>query len=272
MAGERSSHRSAHGREVGAQLHLGEMVERASSREQALSELFVVLADGLVADYDVVDLLDQLVAACVGILGLAGAGLLLVDHGSLAVVAASNKDARQLEAFEVKIDDGPCLDSFRTGAAVTSNDLRADRARWPFFAPVALAAGFESVTAVPLRLREETIGSLGMFPRGSDLITAADQRLAQAFADVATIGVLQRRSAEHSAMLTDQLQHAVDSRLVIEQAKGVLAERHTVSLDAAFDALRRYARSHNAKLTHIASAVLGGDLHLGDLTGGGAVS
>jgi len=242
---------------------LSAVVDGASSRETAIADLFVVLADALVADYDVVDLLDQLVGACVGLLGLAGAGLLLVDHGSLAVVAASSGDARRLKAFEVEYDDGPCVDCFRTGAAVISGDLRADRARWPFFAPASLAAGFLSVTAVPLRLRSETIGSLGLFPGGNSMIGAADRRLAQALADVATIGILQRRSIEERTTLTAQLQHAVNSKRTIEQAKGVLAERHKVSPDAAFDSLRRHARSQNSKLDVIANAIISGDFDPG---------
>ena len=247
--------------QTAADLHA--VVEGASSRETAIADLFVVLADALVEDYDIVDLLDQLVRACMGLLDLDGAGLLLLDGGGLEVVASSSAKARQLKAFEVEHDEGPCVDSFRTGAPVISSDLRADHARWPTFVPASLAAGFRSVVAVPLRLRSETIGALGLFPRDSSMIGDADRRLAQAFAAVATIGILQRRSSEEHTTLTAQLQHAVNSHRTVEQAKGVLAERHKVSPDAAFDSLRRHARSHNSKLHDIANAIINGEFDPG---------
>ncbi|WP_322756466.1 GAF and ANTAR domain-containing protein [Frankia sp. Cas3] len=231
------------------------------TREQALAEIFVVLADTLVDDYDVVDLLDQLVAACVNLLGVTAAGLLLDDHkGNLTVVASSSEETRLLELFQLQNNEGPCLDCVRTGTAVTSRDLDADRSRWPLFVPIAYAAGFRSVTAVPLRLRNQTIGGLNMFCDSSEPVHGPDQRLAQALADVATIGILQQRSVHRSAMLAEQLQRALNSRVAIEQAKGVLAERNSVDMDVAFDALRRHARNHNLKLTEVALAVVGGEI------------
>lgn len=231
------------------------------SREQALAETFVVLADTLVADYDVVDLLDQLVDGCVQLLGVSAAGLLLNDQkGNLAVVASSSEGTRLLEIFQLQSNEGPCLDCVRAGTAVTSGDLDADRARWPLFVPAALAAGFRSVAAVPLRLRNQTIGGLNLFDSHAMQVNAADQRLAQALADVATIGILQQRSAQRSALVAEQLQHALHSRIIIEQAKGVLAERNGVGMDAAFDALRRHARNHNLKLTDVALAAVRGGI------------
>jgi GAF domain-containing protein len=233
-------------------------------REKTLAETFVLLADTLVDDYDIVDLLDQLVASCVNLLGVTAAGLLLDDQrGNLAVVASSDESTRLLEIFQLQTNEGPCLDCVRMGAAVSSNDLHDDRERWPRFVPAAIDAGFRSVVAVPLRLRDQTIGGLNMFHARPEPIPGDDRRLAQALADVATIGILQRRSTHRTTQLAEQLQHALSSRVAIEQAKGVLAERSNVGMDEAFTALRGYARTHNLKLTEVAVAVVRGELDIG---------
>ncbi|MDQ1746769.1 MAG: hypothetical protein QOD07_1032 [Frankiaceae bacterium] len=228
-----------------------------SSREQALADIFVRLADTMVDDYDVVDLLDQLVHACVNVLGVSAAGLLLDDQkGNLALVASSSDEARLLELFQLQNNEGPCLDCVRSGSAVTSGDLDEDRERWPLFVPAATLAGFRSVAAVPLRLRDQIIGGLNLFMDSARKVPAADRRLAQALADVASIGILQQRSLHRSHLLSEQLQNALTSRIAIEQAKGVLAERGELTMDAAFDVLRRYARDHNLRLTEVANAVV----------------
>jgi GAF domain-containing protein len=237
-------------------------------REKTLAETFVLLADTLVDDYDIVDLLDQLVASCVNLLGVTAAGLLLDDQrGNLAVVASSDESTRLLEIFQLQTNEGPCLDCVRSGAAVSSDDLQRDSERWPRFVPAALEAGFRSVVAVPLRLRAQTIGGLNMFHARATPIPGDDRRLAQALADVATIGILQRRSTHRSTQLAEQLQHALSSRVAIEQAKGVLAERSNAGMDEAFGALRGYARTHNVKLTDVALAVVRGELDISGAPG-----
>jgi GAF domain-containing protein len=238
-----------------------------NGREQALAETFVLLADTLVDDYDVVDLLDRLVAACVNLLSVDAAGLLLDDQrGNLAVVASTNDTARLLDVLQLQSNEGPCLDCVRNGTIIASSDLAVDvDARWPRFAPAALAAGFRSVAAIPMRLRDQTVGGLTMLRTRAEPMPAGDERLAQALADVATIGILQRRSAHRSAMLAEQLQHALNSRVVIEQAKGVLAEHNNLSMEVAFEQLRRYARDHNAKLSDVALSVVRGTLDAGAL-------
>jgi GAF domain-containing protein len=232
------------------------------TREQTLADTFVRLADTLVDDYDVVELLDQLIEACVDLLGVSAAGLLLDNQrGNLAVVASSSEETRLLEIFQLQANEGPCLDCVRGGAPVTVGDLRAETARWPRFVPASLAVGFRSVAAVPLRLRAQTIGGLNLFRKTAEAVTETDRRLAQAFADVATIGILHQRSAHRSALVAEQLQQALNSRVVIEQAKGVLAERDSLEMGAAFQLLRRHARDHNLKLTDVAYAVVRGELH-----------
>jgi GAF domain-containing protein len=241
---------------TGPEVH-GDRESAVRSREQALADTFVLLADTLVDDYDVVDLLDHLVNACVHVLEVTAAGLLLDDQkGNLALVASSSQESRLLELFLLQSNEGPCLDCVRTGAAVISDNLEDDLDRWPLFVPAARLAGFHSVAAVPMRLRNQTIGGLALFLDAPRPIPASNRRLAQALADVATIGILQQRSLHRSHALSEQLQSALTSRIAIEQAKGVLAERNDLTMEAAFDALRRHARDHNLKLTDVATAVV----------------
>lgn len=227
----------------------------------ALAETFVSLADTLVDDYDVVDLLDRLVGASIRLLGFTAAAILLDDQrGSLAVVASSSEESRLLEVYQLQSAQGPCLDCVRTAAGVSCPDLSQELEHWPLFVPAAQLAGFRSVLAVPLRLRRSTVGAMNLFQDEVRETSADECRLAQALADVATIGILQQRSVHRSAILAEQLQSALNSRVIIEQAKGVLAERSSCSMEAAFDTLRRYSRDHNLKLAEAATAVIrGGD-------------
>ena len=214
-----------------------------------------MLADSLVEDYNIVDLLDRLTEACVRLLGVTAAGLLLDNQrGHLAVVASSSEETRLLEVFQLQNDQGPCLECVRTGTAVVSTDLDADR---PSLAAVRVLRDRGRVPlgrALPMRLREQTIGGLNLFDDRAVPVPPDDQRLAQALADVATIGILQQRSAQRSTLLAEHLQRALNSRVVIEQAKGVLAERNGMSMEVAFDSLRLYARDQNLKLTDLAVA------------------
>ena len=226
---------------------------------ELLSETFVELTDTLVADFDMIDFLHVLTDRSVKLLDVSAAGLLLADpRGELRVVAASSEAARLLELFQLQNDQGPCLDSFRTGQPVSAADLDAEVQRWPRFAAAARLSGFAAVQALPMRLRDQVIGALNLFRASPGAFAPGDVRVGQALADVATISLLHERSLRHSDTLNEQLQAALNSRVVIEQAKGKLAERLGLNMEQAFVLLRDYARNHNLRLADLAQAFIDG--------------
>jgi GAF domain-containing protein len=218
----------------------------------------VELADSLVADFDVVELLTLLTDRCVDVFDVAAAGLMLGSpDNELRVIASSSDAMRVLELFEVQADEGPCVDCFRTGEPIVNLSLDAAGldGRWPGFGPKAVEAGFKSVHALPLRLRGQTIGALNMFRVDEGPMRESDVVAAQALADVATIAILQHRAVQDAQILNEQLAQALSTRIVIEQAKGVVAERADVDMEHAFARLRRHARNHNLRLTDVAQSV-----------------
>jgi GAF domain-containing protein len=225
---------------------------------QLLSETFVELTDTMVADFDIIDFLHVLTSRSAELLDVSAAGLLLADpRGELRVVAASSEAARLLELFQLQSDLGPCLDCFRSGKPVTTADLSTEE-RWPEFAAAAGQVGFAAVQALPMRLREQVIGALNLFRATPGEFDAASVRIGQALADVATIGLLHERSMRRSDTLNEQLQTALNSRVVIEQAKGKLAERLGIDVNQAFTLLRDQARSSNQRLSDLARAFVDG--------------
>jgi len=230
-------------------------------REALLARTLVELADTLVADFDVVELLTRLADRCVEVLGVGAAGLMLAGpDGELRVMASSSEAMRVLELFELQAKEGPCLDCYRSGVPVMQADLATPTSRWPRFAAETLAAGFRSVQALPMRLRGTVIGALNLFQLDSGEMPKADVDSAQALADVATIAILQHRASLEAQVLSQQLRHALNSRIVIEQAKGIVAERAALDMERAFTALRSYARNHNLRLVDVAGAVIDGSL------------
>jgi GAF domain-containing protein len=230
-------------------------------REAALARTLVELADTLVADFDVVELLILLVDRCVEVLDVAAAGLMLVSpEGDLRVMASSNEAVRLLELFELQAQEGPCLDCYRTAQPVVNQDLATVDGRWPRFVPEALAAGFRSVHALPMRLRGAVLGALNLFQVEAGEMRRADVDAAQALADVATIAILQHRAASRAQIVNEQLNLALNSRILIEQAKGMVAEREGLSMEQAFWALRNHARSHSRRLLDVAAEVIEGRL------------
>ena len=238
-------------------------------REARLTDVFVTLADTLVTDFDVADLFNDLADACVELLEVSAAGLMLVDpRGQLRVMASSSERSRMLELMEIQNDEGPCLVCHATGVAVIVDDVAVDQERWPTFATQALGLGFRAAYALPMRLRDETIGALNLFHQDSGAVTQAALRVGQGLADIATIAILQRRALQRGFELNEQLQEALNSRIVIEQAKGVLAERLKSDMPTAFAVLRGYARRTNSRLSDVARAVVAGQLSMQKLTEG----
>jgi transcriptional regulator with GAF, ATPase, and Fis domain len=228
-------------------------------RERLLAAVFVELADTLVTGFDVADFLHGLADRCVQLLGVDAAGLMLADQrGSLEVIASSSEQSRLVELFQLQNDQGPCLECYRSGQPVSEVDLAAAGQRWPLFAPAAAGAGFAAVQALPMRLRDEVIGALNMFMHAPRRLDETALQVAQALADVATIGLLHERNLRHQEVLAEQLQGALNSRIAIEQAKGVLAERLGLDMGQAFSLLRDQARAQNRRLAELAGAVAGG--------------
>src|SRR5688572_23057732 len=216
------------------------------TRESVLARTLVELADTLVDDFDVVELLTLLADRCVEVLDVEAAGIMLAaPDGALRVMASSSEAMRVLELFEIQAQEGPCLESHRTGLPVVNQDLAAVDGRWPRFAAEALAAGFQSVHALPMRLRGSVMGALNPFRVTSGELDQADLDVAQAFADVATIAILQHRAAREAQFVNEHLTHALNSRIVIEQAKGMIAERLGLDMERSFATIRRHARNHN---------------------------
>jgi len=222
-----------------------------------LADVFVEVADTLVDDFDVVDFLNTLTGHAVAVSGAAAAGLLLSDHDDrLQFMAATDEDSRSLELYQLQNAEGPCLDAFRLGEPVVNADLAHAGGRWPQFAPKAIEAGYRSVHAFPMRLRDRVIGALNLFGSDDHRFAPEEVRVVQALADIATIGLLQQRSIADAADLTAQLQAALNSRIVIEQAKGAFAQLHGTTVDEAFRRLRQEARTSRRKLTDVCADVL----------------
>jgi transcriptional regulator with GAF, ATPase, and Fis domain len=228
-------------------------------RYERLAKAFVGLADTLVADYDVVELAQQLIDSAMELLPIDAAGIVLADDkGGLHVFATSSQQTRMLELLQLHADAGPCLDAYRTGEPVLVEDLHAEAARWPAFVERADEYDLRAVTALPLRLRTERVGALNLFAAEAGPMAAADVSVGQALADVAAIGILQQRALSQSEATNQQLQTALTTRLIIEQAKGVLAERGKIDMDRAFHLLRAHARRTNRRLAELAGAVIDG--------------
>jgi GAF domain-containing protein len=234
--------------------------------ETFLAQTVVAAADTMVTDFDVVDFLSMLATRCVELFDAGDAGFMLVDSsGHLQVVASSSHVMHILELFEIQHAEGPCPDAYRTGSGVEVNDLLRAADRWPTFTPEALKTGFRSVFAFPMRLRKQTIGALNLIRTTTGPLPSGELAAAQALADIATIGILHHRASKESRLLTEQLQYALDSRIVIEQAKGAAAQQLDIEMDQAFEALRQYSRRHNRRLIDVATDIVNHTLKATDL-------
>jgi GAF domain-containing protein len=236
---------------------------------ERLAHVFVELADTLMDEFDQVDFLQMLVDRSVELLGADAAGLMLADQrGTLQLMASSVEEARGLEVFELQMHEGPCLDCFATGQTVVNVDLAEAQERWPVFMPAAVAAGFRACHALPLRLRGQVLGAMNLFTAEPRRLDDEHIAIGQAMADVATIGLLHERNLREQTVLSEQLQAALHSRVLIEQAKGVLAARRGVGVAKAFALMRSHARRHGLPLTAVAGAVIDGSLEAQSLREG----
>jgi GAF domain-containing protein len=235
---------------------------------QRLATIFVEVADTLVDEFDLIDFLHMLTDRAASLVDAAAVGIVLADpRGRLEFMAGSNENVTLLELFQLQNHEGPCLEAFRTGHPVINVDLGAAGGRWPRFAPRATALGFQAVHAFPLRLRQQVIGAMNVFgvTKGGDFHDT-DVAVMQALADVAAIGLIQERAIRRGEVLTEQLQGALNSRVVIEQAKGAVAQARGVSVDEAFASIRSYARSNNRRLTDVAHTIVAGPATAEQLT------
>ncbi|WP_026553621.1 GAF and ANTAR domain-containing protein [Arthrobacter sp. H20] len=234
-----------------------------STRAERVSGAFVKIAGALVDDYDVLDLLHVLVEESIGILNASAAGLLLVDHhGELQVLASSSEESQLVEVLQLEAGAGPCVECFRTGAVVTVDDISELGDRWPAFKQAALSQGFVSVHAIPLRIRGRVIGSLNLFGEVAGALPLEDAAIGQALADVATISILQERAIREAGVVNDQLQRALTSRILIEQAKGVVAQLSNVDMQESFTRIRNHARRNHLSLRDTAAKIVDRSLSL----------
>ena len=230
----------------------------------------VDLADTLVAGYDAVEMFYNLVESCTEVLPIDHAGLMLAGPtGELHVVAATSEVTHLIELLQIQNEDGPCLDAFRTGRLVESGPLSGSEAqkRWPQLSEAASEAGFGSITALPMRLRDRILGALNLFRVASEPLDPDDLSVAQAFANIASISILQARATDDAREIIDQLQRALDTRVVIEQAKGYVAQASHLTMDEAFSRIRNYARSNNLLLRDVVNDIVARELDLGVIVG-----
>jgi GAF domain-containing protein len=237
------------------------------TRQNRVTRVLVELADTLVVGFDVIDFLHTLVERSLELLAADAAGLMLADQqGNLEVFASSSAETRLLELFELQSSQGPCLDCFNTGEPVVNVAVAQMSDRWPQFSAAASKAGYRSTHALPLRLRGQVIGAMNLFTMAEVPLTADDIALGQGMADIATIGLLQQRRAREQDILTEQLQSALNTRVVVEQAKGVLSERAGVDLPTAFALMRSQARRTQQPLTSVAYAIIEGTISITDVS------
>ena len=231
-------------------------------REQDIVATMVRLADTLVSGFDQLELLRDLGESCIRILDADSAGVSVARGGDLHFVVATSEDMELVELLEIDHSDGPTLEAFRDRRHVSAADLTESVDRWPRWAPRAIELGFRAVDAFPLRLRDDAVGALNVYATRPRQLGDRDLAVGTALADIATTGLLQARAIADEAHVTAQLQHALASRIVVEQAKGVIAERDRVDPTEAFERLRQHARSTSTPLNELARGIIAGDIQL----------
>lgn len=236
------------------------------TRESLLITTLVELADNLVEDFDVIEVLTMLCNRCVETIDVDAAGVMLVSPaGELQYVASSSESMRILELYQIQADEGPCVECFNSGEAIIDRLLVDASEQWPHFGPRAIELGFTSVYCLPMRLRGRVIGALNFFRVDAEPLDDSDVVVAQGLSGVATIAILQHQTSLDARVLNSQLSKALDSRIIIEQAKGMISQATNCGVDQAFNRLRAHARNHNERLTAVANAVVDGSIRPQDL-------
>ncbi len=228
----------------------------STARERRLIETFLALTDTLTGEFDTVDFLTMLAERSTDLLGVSATGVVLTDgRGGLSVAAGSFRRSELREVFAAATEAGPCRDCVDSDAPVSAADLR-DTDRWPRFRAAAAAAGFAAVHAVPMRSHERAIGAVTFLHDEPRRLDAADARLGQALADAATIGLLHEQAARRAETVAQQLRSTLQNRVILEQAKGVVAAQGDVSPADAFTILRAHALSQGLHLSDLARGVV----------------
>jgi transcriptional regulator with GAF, ATPase, and Fis domain len=233
------------------------------TRESLLVHTFVTLADSLVAPYDIIDLLQTLVDRTTELFDASASGIILgPDDQHLEIIVSTSETSRIVGLMQLRAGEGPCVEAVTTGQVVSVANTAEIHDRWPTFAAAAEGSGYLSVHAIPLRLRGETIGSLNLFRDREGALNDSDAVAAQALADVATISVLQERTIRDGTIIREQLQRALDSRVVIEQAKGVIAHTHGLDMDEAYRLIRHHSRSAQTAMSAVAVGIIDGSIQI----------
>lgn len=231
------------------------------NREQILTDTLAEMTDSLVENFDVLDVFSLLVERSVELLGVSAAGLLLDNgHGGLQVMASTSEAMQLVEVFQVQAEEGPCRDCFVSGEPVMIDDLAAEAGRWPEFVPVALRRGFRAAHALPMHLHGRVLGVLGLFGEIPGGLEDQVVRTGQALADMGTVAILHERRSNDAQLLASQLQQVLNSRIAIEQAKGIVAQHFGLDPEAAYHRLRGYARGHQLGLSVLGRQVVTGAL------------
>jgi GAF domain-containing protein len=217
-----------------------------------LSRFAVVLP----ARYDLEAALGELTESVTAVLGLSGSGVTMAEEGRLRFVTAVSQASGELERNQEEEQAGPCRDAYDTGAVVRVTDVRQESTRWPEFSAMAGRLSVAGVAGIPMRLDDQVIGALNLYSPEPREWTDEDIAVAAVLADVATSYVVNASKLRQQEQLSEQLQKALESRVVIEQAKGITAQQNSVTVDQAYQRMRRHARNNNASLRVVAEAIV----------------
>ncbi|UFU02236.1 GAF and ANTAR domain-containing protein [Ruania suaedae] len=229
--------------------------------EQKFVQLTAAFTEKLVAPYDVDEALRTLAENLTDLLALAGSGVTLGLEERLRAATAVPPHLAALEHYQEQHQEGPCVSAYHTGEVVAVSDLR-EETRWPGYRTIAADVGVRAVAGMPMKLAGNAVGALNMYHAEPHIWDDSDLLAARALSNMATAYLIHSSTLSQQNQLSDQLQHALDSRVLIEQAKGVLTQTHALTLTEAYELLRRNARNNGRKVREVADDVVEGRLQL----------